>query len=541
MIHSFPTQHLARALRLAAVAAWALLALAASPLRAQDDAPEAVFPERAPGAESIDAKPLPPGTLSRTTYEVLGGALRAILAESGEGMRIGMYVEDADLRIAVVDVNGTDQFSPGAAMQVPTAAVALDSLGPKYRFRTTLSFNGDIVGHTLKGNLIVAGTGDPTIGTVLAKGDKAPTDLFRRWAAEVRRYGIQSVMGAVIADDSYFDDQWEGSDWPLDERGAESLAQVSALSFHGNCVDLTWKTGWRRGKAPECIVSPVRHYAVVHNEVMSAAKASGLHIRLERQGTNNVILASGIMPVRSTCRVRASVNNPSLYFATALRETLLACGVSVYRSRPVLIGEIEDKAGATSGTCPVALHTSPPLADIVPAALRGRDSMTADNLLKAVGKEVAGSGSFASGCAVVQDFFRTRARSEVPERLFDGSGRSQSNAISPRGLAGVVSVMSTHEAAEAFDAGLSHPGEPQLAGWFDALRKEDPTIDKRVWAFASEGRTQMTLVGRVTTKGGARLAFTLMCEQAGFKPDATRSVFEKIVARMAVSPLKRHE
>jgi hypothetical protein len=101
--------------------------------------------------------------------------------------------------------------------------------------------------------------------------------------------------------------------------------------------------------------------------------------------------------------------------------------------------------------------------------------------------------------------------------------------------------MSTHEAAQAFDAGLSHPGEQQLAGWFDVLRKGDPTLEKRLWAFASEGRTHVALVGRLTTKGGARLAFCLMCEQAGLKPDATRGVFEKIVARMAASPLKRQE
>jgi D-alanyl-D-alanine carboxypeptidase/D-alanyl-D-alanine-endopeptidase (penicillin-binding protein 4) len=398
MIHSFST-HLprTRTSRLLALAAWAFLVLAAPALRAQDEAPEAVFPEMAPGVESVDAKPLPPGALSRTTYELLGEALRAILVESGEGMRIGMYIEDADFRIPVVDVNGTDQFTPGSAMLLPTAAVALDSLGSKYRFHTTLGYSGEVVGHVLRGNLIVTGTGDPTIGTVLEKGDKAPTDLFRRWAAEVRRYNIETVMGALIADDSYFDDRWEGPDWPLEDRGAESLAQVSALPFHGNCVDLTWKTGWRRGQPPECILSPVRHYASVHTEVMSAAKSSGLHIRLEREGTNNVIIASGIMPVRSTSRMRASINNPSLYFATALRETLQACGVSIYRARPVLIGEIEDKAGATSDTSPVVVHTSAFLAEIVPAAVRNRDLMAADDLLKAIGKEVGGTGSFASG------------------------------------------------------------------------------------------------------------------------------------------------
>ena len=141
----------------------------------------------------------------------------------------------------------------------------------------------------------------------------------------------------------------------------------------------------------------------------------------------------------------------------------------------------------------------------------------------------------------MQDFFRTRAHSRVTERLFDGSGRSASNAVSPRGLAGVVSVMGTHEAAAVFEAGLSHPGNPQLAGWFDAMRKDDPTVERRVYAFVSQGRTYMALVGRVTTKGGVRLAFALMCDQAGFKPDATRNVFEKVVARMAVSPLKQRE
>jgi len=87
--------------------------------------------------------------------------------------------------------------STASAIKIFPAAVALDRLGPNYRFNTPVWICGGINNGTLTGNIYIEGRGDPLITT---------PDLFAA-AGALKVHGINKVLGDVIYDISFFDEE----------------------------------------------------------------------------------------------------------------------------------------------------------------------------------------------------------------------------------------------------------------------------------------------------------------------------------------------
>ena len=92
---------------------------------------------------------------------------------------------------------------PASALKIVTAAVAAERLGWSHRFETRLEADGPVVDGALLGDLIVVGSGDPTINAQ----DLRTAPLFEAWADVLRGAGIRRVDGRLIGDDNAFDDE----------------------------------------------------------------------------------------------------------------------------------------------------------------------------------------------------------------------------------------------------------------------------------------------------------------------------------------------
>jgi D-alanyl-D-alanine carboxypeptidase/D-alanyl-D-alanine-endopeptidase (penicillin-binding protein 4) len=116
---------------------------------------------------------------------------------------------------------------PASNQKLPVAFAALTLLGPTHRFETTVYGEGELVGRTWKGDLVLKGFGDPT----LSRGD------LRALAAQVRAFGIRRVTGGIEADESYFDSRRVGPAWKswhyLNESPPLSALTVDRARFRG--------------------------------------------------------------------------------------------------------------------------------------------------------------------------------------------------------------------------------------------------------------------------------------------------------------------
>jgi len=85
-------------------------------------------------------------------------------------------------------------MNPASTIKLLTTLVALDILGPKYRWRTDLFTDGVIKNGTLKGNIYFLGHGDPKL---------IPEELSKL-TNKLRELGIQNIDGNLIYDRSAY-------------------------------------------------------------------------------------------------------------------------------------------------------------------------------------------------------------------------------------------------------------------------------------------------------------------------------------------------
>ncbi len=110
-----------------------------------------------------------------------------------------------DLRTGEVAFAQNEHLSllPASNEKLAIAFAALTRLGPGYRFRTEVHGLGSLDGRAWRGDLVLKGYGDPTLDG----------DDLQALARDVRAWGIRRVTGAVLGDESAYDELRTGPGW----------------------------------------------------------------------------------------------------------------------------------------------------------------------------------------------------------------------------------------------------------------------------------------------------------------------------------------
>lgn len=108
---------------------------------------------------------------------------------------LSVYVQDVNDGTPLLAVNAQVPRTPASVMKLVTTLVALNQLGPAFRFNTDLYADGEAKQGRIEGNVYLRGTGDPFL----------VTESFWRLLKDLRDQGIQHISGDLVVDSSYFD------------------------------------------------------------------------------------------------------------------------------------------------------------------------------------------------------------------------------------------------------------------------------------------------------------------------------------------------
>lgn len=108
---------------------------------------------------------------------------------------LSAYVEEIGTGNVLLAWNETRPRNPASVEKMVTTLVALDTLGPAYRWKTEVSLQGEIRDGTLDGDVLMKGYGDPYL----------VTERFWQLLREIRQLGVTRIKGDLLIDDSYFD------------------------------------------------------------------------------------------------------------------------------------------------------------------------------------------------------------------------------------------------------------------------------------------------------------------------------------------------
>jgi D-alanyl-D-alanine carboxypeptidase/D-alanyl-D-alanine-endopeptidase (penicillin-binding protein 4) len=169
-----------------------------------------------------------------------------------------------------------------------------------------------------------------------------------------------------------------------------------------------------------------------------------------------------------------AVDNPTLYFAEALRSALAARGI-------VVTGRAGDIDATPPGPLPLNApvlvhHRSPPLRDVATRLMKSSQNLYAETFLRAVGRSDGHPGSASAGLATIRDTVVGWGVEAGSLAQADGSGLSRYNLITASTLTRVLAHMYRDQRLR--DAWLA---AFPVAG-------VDGTLEKRMKGTAAEGR-----------------------------------------------------
>src|SRR5204863_8378682 len=128
--------------------------------------------------------------------------------------------------------NADRLFTPASNMKIYTTAVALDTLGGDYRWRTSVySGSPPDTSGTINGEVTLYGRGAPDL---TSRPQKERPASLAQLADDLYQRGVRRIHGDIVGDESYFRGEALGDGWLANDVQWYFGAEPSALSIDDN-------------------------------------------------------------------------------------------------------------------------------------------------------------------------------------------------------------------------------------------------------------------------------------------------------------------
>jgi len=382
---------------------------------------------------------------------------------------------------AVLEARAPEAALPPASVtKALTALYALDTLGPAHRFETRLVATGPVEDGVLRGDLVLAGGGDPTLDT----------DALAGMAGELKRAGVREVTGAFRV--------WGGA-MPY-RRAIEPRQPVhagynpalSGLNLNYNRVRFEWARAGgdyaitmdaRSGRyRPDVTVARMRvadRRAPVFTYTDAGARDDWTVARTALGGGG-----ARWLPVRK----------PELYAGEVFSTFARSQGIVL--EAPQIMEGATPPQGATLVT-----HESDPLADILRGMLRYSTNITAEMVGMAASARRRGRAAGLPASAREMTAWARAALGMEGSDLRDHSGLDDRSRLSPLDMARALAAVEREEALRPLLREMSLR---------DARGRRRGTDGEAVHAKTGTLYFVSTLAGYVTAPDGRRMAFAIL-------------------------------
>lgn len=413
----------------------------------------------------------------------------------------GVEVRSLDTGRTLYELNARKLMMPASNMKIVTLAAAAQTLGWDYRFTTALETTAPVSDGVLEGDLVVRGTGDPSINSRQQR-DAAVLD---EWAAALKNEGIVRIAGRVVGDDNAFDDRPLGAGWSWDDLQYGYAAPVGALEFDENAATLDVRPGLAAGDITTAELTPGSGLTIL-NRAYTGAPGSVDTIEFVRHTDRPMLELTGSLAVDAKpAAFEVAVVNPTVYFAQSVKDGLALRGIEVD-------GDAVDGDDVLDAPPPgtrriLTAASSPPLRDIATVMMKVSQNLYAETLLKAIGAATAGLGTADGGRLGVRTIL---AAWGIPPTTFvqlDGSGLSRYDYVTADMLVTILAHMAADPRHhDAFMATLP------IAGQDGTLRSRLKHTRAEANAIAKTGSMANTraLSGYVRTRDDELLAYSIL-------------------------------
>ena len=486
------------------------------------------------GAPSNPAA-LPPALASGPTRASLRPFIDSMVdAPEFRSANWGVLVVDPGRGETLYSRNADKLFMPASNMKLLTGSTALVQLGPDFRWTTSLWARGPVRDGVLAGDLVVRGTGDPSVSAHMHQGDAlAP---LRALADSLRAHGVTRVHGHLVAAPSPFTDAPLGYGWSWSDLDDAYSAGVDALYFNEGFSNVVVHGGAHAGDAVTATTRPattfpsliVRARTVAPLTKSSSAADSVLvraGITVGQDSSRAGVLVSGAVAAGDSAVAEITFRDQPAAYLLAMREAFTSRGISIDGARTDTTARMDS----------IATMYSPTLREVLPFFEKPSQNQIGELLLKTLGLVKTGAGRADSGAAVVARQVVAWGAEKDGFAIHDGSGLSRHDYLSPRTIVHVLNAMRGHASFALFYDALPIAG---VDGTVGGRMKGTPAAGN-VHAKTGTLDKARSLSGYVTTADGRILLFSALCNNYVVPTRRVDRVSDALAVRLASMRLDR--
>jgi D-alanyl-D-alanine carboxypeptidase/D-alanyl-D-alanine-endopeptidase (penicillin-binding protein 4) len=472
-----------------------------------------------------------PGT--RDTLQYLVDSVLA--APMWRNARWGILLVDAERQDTILSHDADRLFMPASNQKLLTGAIALQRLGPDFRWRTPVLLDGVQRGSVFHGDLLVQGSGDPSISDAL-RGGRA-NSAFDVVLDTLQARGIKRITGRVLAWGDALPGATTGFGWAWDDFDAGYSAAIDELTYNEGELHLHVVAGTKTGSPVTVRRAPTERYPALRIDAttrdstvgaMSIGMLRPMPLSVAYDSIGHRVVVSGTMPLGDSTRVTVAYRHPGDAFLAAFADALRARKITVQ-------GRVMPRPAPTAQRAvPHAIDTlgvieSVPFADVLRRMQKPSQNQIAELLFRTSGYVTSGDGSVDSARAVGARTLADWGITAQDVAYRDGSGLSRHDYLTPRAVVRVLDAM--HRS-------------PWYAMFRDALpiAGVDGTIANRMKDTPAQGNARAktgtldkarSLSGYVTSSDGRLLFFSLLCNNFSVPTREVERVQDLLVRTMA--------
>ncbi|MCX6358944.1 MAG: D-alanyl-D-alanine carboxypeptidase/D-alanyl-D-alanine-endopeptidase [Armatimonadetes bacterium] len=428
----------------------------------------------------------------------------------------GVVVRSLRTGSDLVSVNADLRFMPASNMKLVTSGAYLSLVGLQTPFRTRVVTTAGLDERgVLRGDMALVGGGDPLLDTAALKG----------LAEAVKRAGVSAVTGRIIGDASVFEEQRYGDGWSWDDMPYYYSVPVTGLNVNENVVRVAALPGRRTGDRVQVTRALAPPWQKVRVSALTGAKGSASSLNIWRELVHDVVRVDGALALEAPEADRKpepiSVEDPPRYAAWLFRKCLVEAGVEV--SGGWVAGRAPDNGR------PLAEHTGAAAADLMKSLNKPSDNLVAECLLRQIGRMKGKAGSAVAGRTAVAEWLKSIGVADRDVAMFDGSGLSRQDLVTPRAIVTLLGHMRAAPAASAFVDSLP------IAGVDGSLRNRMKGTPAQANCHAKTGYVMhaSSLSGYVNAADGEPLVFSILMNHHNARNAQAMAVQDEIVLELA--------
>ena len=328
----------------------------------------------------------------------------------------------------IVNLEADKKYIPASSLKLITTLLTIEEFGEDFKFNTRIGYSGKVdQSGTLEGNIIIIGSGDPTLGADRYGDNFAWDSVMGKIIASIRGAGIKCINGKIEVKTNVFHGQAICPSWPYSDIANYYGSGAWGLNFNENKYDLFFSANIPE----ESIATLDRIYPEIPNmhlksEVIVKGPKTGDNAYIYGDPFNYSKIVRGSIPYsKKQFVIKGAIPNPPLSFGFTLEHALAKKGIKTNGS-----SVSKDPIKRIEFVQLVSLK-SPPMSRIVEEANFESINLYCEALLRMLGRKTKQEGSFEAGLNYVSEALQQKGIDKNSYNINDGGGLSPRNAISP--------------------------------------------------------------------------------------------------------------